>query len=444
MLELPDGLEERLGRAASILDDNDKFRIITHYDGDGISAAAVLARALMKGQKGFHTRFVNSFPDEIPEGLPLIFTDIGNSRLEKISQVDEDTIVLDHHDIKQEESKGIDDENKIAINPHEFGIDGAREVSGGTLALLSATWLDEINWAEAIYGLAGATADKQALDGFSGLNQELAEIGVEKEHLNKRNDLFIDGANIKDTLMKACDPYFPGISGRKKEIEDLFDDIGIDPESDLRSIGKEKKRKLTSLLVLSLLKKDRPVGVIGSIKGVRYESRHNQFDTDILYKLLNSCARNDRAGLGLLLCLGDESALKEAKEIRNTYREEMITKLKNLEKNIEELDHIQYFYEEKKTRKGELAGLGMLYILDTDKPVLGLAEDGDEIDISARATRKMVKNGLDLGELCYRLSSEFGGSGGGHDIAAGATLKKEHIDDFLNLMDEKVGAVLKG
>ncbi len=443
MLELPEDLEDRLDRAASILADNDKFRIITHYDADGICAGAVLARSLMKDQKGFHTSFVESFPEEIPEGLPLIFTDIGNSHLEKISQIEEDTIVLDHHDIKEGEQKGIDDENKIVINPHEFGIDGAQEISGGTLALLSAVWFDEVNWTEALYGLAGAAADKQAIDGFSGLNLKLAETAVKEEHLKKRKELFIDGADIEDALMKACDPYFPGISGRKKEIKKVIEDLGIDPESDLRSIDDEKKRKLTSLLVLSLLKRNRPSEVIGSIKGLHYESRYHHLNADMLYKILNSCARNDRAGLGLLLCLGDENALKEGKEIRDGYREEMIRKLKKLKENTEELDHIQYFYEEEKTRKGELAGLGMMYILDTDKPVLGLAEDDGDIDISARATRKMVENGLDLGELCYRLSKNFDGSGGGHDIAAGASLKKDHIDDFLEAMNEEVRSVLE-
>ncbi len=441
-MELPEELQERLDRAASILDDNEKFRIVTHYDADGISASAVLARSLMKDHKGFHTSFVDSFPDDIPEGLPLIFTDIGNSHLDKISQIEEDVVVLDHHDIKHSESKEFDQENKVVVNPHEFGIDGAQEVSGGTLALLSAVWFDEVNWTETIYGLSGAAADKQAVDGFSGLNLRLAKTAVERETIKKRSELFIDGENIEDALMKACDPYFPGISGRKKEIKSMIDDIGIDPEADLSNIDKEKKRRLTSLLVLSLLKKDRPTDVIGSIKGIRYEAKHNNLDTDVLYKLLNSCARNDRPGLGLLLCLGDEDALKKAEEIRDGYRTEMIKKLKKLEKNIEELDHIQYFYEEERTRKGELAGLGMLYILDTDKPVLGLAENDDEIDISARATRVMVEKGLDLGELCYKVSEEFDGVGGGHDIAAGATLKKEKIDEFLERLDEEIGEVL--
>ncbi|MBS3817497.1 MAG: DHH family phosphoesterase [Candidatus Thermoplasmatota archaeon] len=442
MFEFPEGLEEKLNRASTILESNDKFRIITHYDADGISASAVLTRSLMKVQAGFHTSFVESFPENIPEGLPLLFTDIGNSHLDQISRVEEDVIVLDHHDIKSDKKREIEDEKKIVINPHEYGIDGAQEVSGGTLALLLAVWFDNVNWEEAVYGLAGAAADKQAVDGFTGLNKKLAEKAAEEGYLEERTDLFIDGKGIKEALMKACDPYFPGISGERKEIKSILKDLDIDPESNLKSIGQEKKRELASLLVLSLLKKRRPAELVESIRGVHYRSRYHSLDTDRLYKILNSCARNNRPGLGLSLCLGDENALEEAKEIRDGYRTEMVEKLDDLEEKMETYDHIQYFYEEEKTRKGELAGLGMLYLLPLDKPVFGLVKVDDEIDISARATREMVNKGLDLGELCSKISERVGGTGGGHDIAAGARIKKDKIDRFLESMNKEVAAVL--
>ncbi len=442
LLDIPDGLENKLDKAVSIIEDNEKFRIITHYDADGISASVVLARSLMKDQNGFHTTFVNSFPEDVPEGHTLIFTDIGNSHLDRISDLEEDAIVLDHHAIKETDKVVPEEKNKVFINPHDHGIDGAQEVSGGTLSLLLGVRHDEINWEESIYALAGAAADKQAVNGFSGLNRKIAEKAVEKDHVQKRESLLIDGENVYDSLMKACDPYFPGISG-EKESKKILEDLHIDPESNLRSIGTEKMRKLTSLLALSLLKRDIPADVIESIWGTRYESSHYRLEVDILYKLLNSCARNDKAGLGFSLCLGDQKALAEAKDIREDYREKMIKKLKRLKEKTEKMDNIQYFYEEKKSRKGELAGLGMLYLLDQTKPVLGMVEDEEKVDISARANRSMIEKGLDLGKICDRLAGNYGGNGGGHDIAAGATVGKEKIDDFLERFDREVGEILK-
>jgi len=442
LFDIPEELEKKLERAISILENHDKFRLITHYDADGISASAVLARTVMKCQKGFHTTFIDSFPEKIPSGYPIIFTDIGNSYLNRISEIDEDVIVLDHHDVKNNNPSIIDGENKVFINPHDHGIDGSQEVSGGTLALLLAVMEDNTNWEESIYGLAGAAADKQAIGGFTGLNLELLKESIEQGHLEQRTGLFIDGENIHDALMKACDPYFPGISGEKKKIENILADLEIDPDARLDSINVEKKRKLNSLLVLSLLRKDIPADVIESIYGTHNVSTHDGIEVDMLYKILNSCARNNRPGLGLSLCLGDDKAFEDAKGIRNKHRKEIIDKLKRLEEKVNKKEHIQYFFEEKKTMKGELAGLGMLYILEQNMPVLGIARLDESADISARSNKKMVEQGLDMGELCDRLAGKFGGSGGGHDIAAGATIENDNIDSFLEAMDEEVGRVL--
>lgn len=443
MLDIPEDFEKKLRDAISILQGHDKFRIITHYDADGITSSAVLARCLMKYQKGFHATFVNSFPDDIPQGYPIIFTDIGNGHLSRINQLDEPAIVLDHHDIKDAEAEVAEDEDHVFVNPYDYGIDGSQEISGGTLTLLLTVLYDSTNWEESIYGLAGASADKQAIGGFRGMNLKLVEEALEKDHLEKSEDLFIDGRTVYSALMKACDPYFPGISGEEEEIKKILNDIEIDLEAKLESISPDKKRKLNSILVLSLLEKDIPAHVIESMYGTHYISPKSGIDADVLYKLLNSCARNGRSGLGLSLCLGDNSAFQEAKRIRDSYRKQMIQKLKKLDEKIETKENIQYFYEEKRTRKGELAGLGMLYLLEQDRPVLGLSELEENVDISARATKQMVDAGLDLGKLCSLLAEKLGGEGGGHNIAAGATVEKNKIDDFLDMMDEEVGKELK-
>lgn len=443
MFDIPEDLEKKLERATSILKRHDKFRLITHYDADGISASAVISKTVMKYHKGFHTVFMDSFPEKIPSGYPIIFTDIGNSYLDRISELEEDVIVLDHHEVRNHDSSIPEVENKVFINPHDHGIDGAQEVSGGTLALLSAVSYDSANLEEAVFGLAGAAADKQAIGGFTGLNLEILKKSVDKGYLEKETRLFIDGENVQDALMKACDPYFPGISGEKKRIRNILQDLEIDPDARLGSINAEKKRKLNSLLVLSLLKKDIPADVIESIYGTHYVSSQDDLEVDILYKILNSCARNGQPGLGLSFCLGDEKAFEESKGIRNRHRKEMINKLKNLEEKVERKKNIQYFYEEKKTMKGELAGLGMLYLLKQDMPVLGITELDDDVDISARANKRLVEQGLDMGEICERLAGRFGGNGGGHDIAAGATIERQNIERFLKRMDDEVGKALE-
>ncbi len=440
MLTLPDEMEEKLNQASSLLKDYDKFRIVTHYDADGITSAAVLVRTLMKEQKGFHTTFVSSFPDEIPKGLPLICTDIGNSHLKKIKENTDHAVVLDHHKVEDD----VDgDKDHIFVNPHSYGIDGAREVSGATLTFLLSVYHNKSNWGNVFYGLTGAAADKQNIGGFIGINKQIVDSALEKGVLKEKKGLYIDGEGLQDALMKAGDPYFPGISGRERKIKDIIDKLDLDPEATVLDLPSDKDRKLTSILLLSLLKNDIPSHVIESIKGPHYLSDNLEFDIELLYKLINSCARTNKAGLGLSICLGDRASIEKAKDIRKEYREKMIERLNQLEDDgIKKKEHIQYFFEEKKERKGELAGLGMLYLFDQKLPTFGMTEVDGNIDLSARGTKTMVSNGLDLGQLCRKIAEKNGGSGGGHDIAAGATFPKEKLNQFLDNMDKEVGKIL--
>lgn len=441
MFDLPKGLEDKFERAAELLNSHDKFRIVTHYDADGISAAAVLSRALIKAQKGFHVSFVHSFPDEIQEGLPLIFSDIGNARLGQIAKVDGPVIVIDHHKVA-EEIKSEKDEH-VFINPHDYGIDGAQEVSGGTMAFILALKYDEKNWAKVMFGMTGAAADKQNIGGFEGLNKEILDEAVGRGSLEKKHGLYIDGDGVKDALMKACDPYFPGVSGRERKIDEIIETLNIDHEVPVDELSRKNERVLNSLLALSLLEKDIPSHVIGNVYGSQYKSSDFDIDLDLLYKLLNSCSRSGNPGIGLSLCLGEEKALKKAKEIRTTYRKDMVQRMHELEdEGIEKKEHVQYFFEDKKERKGELAGLGMLYLFDQSKATFGVCRIKKEnrADISARATKKLVENGVDLGRFCKEISEKLGGSGGGHDIAAGATVSNDRFEDFIKMIDEMIGS----
>ncbi len=440
MLEIPTGFGDKFRKAADLLDQHDKFRIITHYDADGISAAAVISRALMKAGKGFHSTFAESAPENIPEGLPLIFTDLGASAVKKLSEVNETVIMLDHHRVDEAMPEC---EDKVFINPHEFGIDGAREVSGGTLAFLLAVFYDETNWIKAIYGLAGAAADKQNVGGFTGVNKQILDEALERGVIKAREGAYMDGDGIRDALIRSCDPYFPGMSGDENRVDEALKRFKIDPATPVDEMSKDTGRKIMSLLTLSLLKKNIPAYMVESIKGYRYISDRLNMSVDELYKLMNSCARVSQPGLALSFCLGDKGALSGARELRAEYRTSMVKRLRELEKEGPELmKNIQFFYDNKKTRKGELAGLGMMYLFDQRRPAFGIFATDGKYDISARGTKGMVGRGLDLGALCRKVSAELGGSGGGHNIAAGATVDKGCIDDFLRRMDEEVGKIL--
>ena len=88
---------------------------------------------------------------------------------------------------------------------------------------------------------------------------------------------------------------------------------------------------------------------------------------------------------------------------------------------------------------GTIASIGLsVELIDSSKPVLGLSRLHNDIKISGRTTREMVEKGVDLGKALCDSSNNFGGTGGGHDIAAGAMIPYESKDNFLHLFDEMI------
>jgi RecJ-like exonuclease len=77
--------------------------------------------------------------------------------------------------------------------------------------------------------------------------------------------------------------------------------------------------------------------------------------------------------------------------------------------------------------------------VDKGLPLLGFAltENGD-VKVSARASQSLVDRGLDLAAALTQAAKEVNGIGGGHNIAAGATIPKGKEEIFLQLVEQKI------
>ena len=65
------------------------------------------------------------------------------------------------------------------------------------------------------------------------------------------------------------------------------------------------------------------------------------------------------------------------------------------------------------------------------------------IKISGRGTSRLIDRGLDLASVLSEAASSLDGRGGGHNIAAGATIPLEKDEEFLEKVDELVGKQIK-
>ena len=145
--------------------------------------------------------------------------------------------------------------------------------------------------------------------------------------------------------------------------------------------------------------------------------------------------------------MGDrDKAFDEAHVLLAQHRQNLVNGLKTVrEKGITPLNSIQYFDAGDAildTIIGIVAGMSF-QMADRSRPILAFArnEKGD-IKVSARGTQDLVRSGLDLADAMSSSAREVGGVGGGHNVAAGATIPAHTSQEFLEKMDAIVGEQL--
>jgi len=166
--------------------------------------------------------------------------------------------------------------------------------------------------------------------------------------------------------------------------------------------------------------------------------------------LLNATARYDYAEVGLAVCMGDRGeAFNYARDLLEAHRHNLVNGLSLVaDKGVCRLNNLQYFNahgEIRETIVGIIAGMSSsLDCVSRDLPIIGLAKSDGGIKVSARGNHDLVLRGLNLAVALGEAAAAVGGVGGGHDIAAGATIPEGKEDEFLALLDKKIGEQLKG
>jgi len=88
-----------------------RFRVISHYDADGISAAGIMCKALYREGFEFHVSLMrNPFTKGLErikneENEIIIFTDMGSGQIDTIEQLKCKVIIIDHHQFQKSKTK---------------------------------------------------------------------------------------------------------------------------------------------------------------------------------------------------------------------------------------------------------------------------------------------------------------------------------------------------
>ena len=466
-------LREPAAACAGRLRDADSVLLASHIDADGLTSAAVAATALRRAEIPFETVFAKQLDAAEIDRIAatghdtVLFTDFGSGQLDLIApHVDAGAftpVVVDHH---QPADLPDADAPEFHLNPLLFGIDGASELSGAGASYVLARALEppgDDNRDLAGLAVVGATGDMQATDGgLSGANRRIVEEGVAAGVLEEATDLLVYGRQTRPLpklLEYANDVRIPGITNDQAGAVEFLSGLDVEMNTDGEwrrwvDLTMPEHRAVVSGLVKRAIASGVPADRIDDLVGTTYTLTHEEPGTELrdvseFSTLLNATARYERADVGLAVCLGDrDEALARARTLLRNHR-------RNLSEGIEWVTsegatvetNVQWFDAGTRIREtivGIVAGMAVgTAEIRGDVPILAFAEKSDEeVKVSARGTHTLVRNGLDLSAVMREASRAVGGDGGGHDVAAGATIPAGTRAEFVSEADRIVGEQL--
>ncbi len=445
--------------------------VISHMDADGISGAGIIGVALSRLQIPFRIRVERWFDTKVVESIAVerkaltVLTDMGSGYLDIINEKvkGKPLIILDHH-----QPIGESEDNFIHVNPHVFGFDGARDISGAGIAYLIAKAISEENRDLAFLGVVGALGDMQDKNkerSLGGINQLIVEDAINSGKLETMTDLIFFGREtrpIHKALAYTTNPVIPGISGEEDKSLAFLIGLGIKPKINdkwraLRDLSQDEKRQLFSALsdyiISKGLKSDAALNLIGTVYILTQEEPWTPLrDAREFALLLNATGRTSKAGLGVAICMGDrEKCLAEANAALEEYRQAITETLRwiDLHPNIiEEMGSIYVLHGGEAIDEKMISAVSTILttsIPNMEKPVIAYALIPDEkiLKVSARVADSLTAKGFNIGEIMRLASEKFNGTGGGHDIAAGAQVPIKSKEAFLKYVDELVRDSLK-
>ena len=446
--------------------------VFSHLDADGVAAAGVIGKALFRLGARYRIRVMQWVDDkivaEVSGGKPdlVILCDFGSGYLDLLTEKISNSkiVILDHHQI----TGGSVNPNIMQLNPHNFGIDGATEVSGSGVTYFAAKALNPENVDLAPIALVGALGDMQdkyEQRSLKGLNELIVNDAVDAGLLRVEKDLTFFGREtraIYRTLATTTSPFIPGLSGEEDKALAFVVNLNIplkqgDKFRALVDLNDDERRRLCSALADHLLSKGLHVEVdnlIGYIYVLTKEASNTALrDGREFSVLLNSTGRMDRPSLGIAICMGDrKAALEESSKILEDYRKNINKYLGWVSEKpdrMREFENTYVIYGENFINEkiiGTVSSIIVSTLSNNEKPLLAFAniEEENAAKFSARTTEAALRRGVNLGVVMRLASEANGGNGGGHNIAAGAQVPLDKIEAFVKTADELIGRQLKG
>ena len=439
--------------------------VITHLDCDGITSGSIVTKSLIRSGARCTVRTVNEFSKNLVDKLKKdfrdlhIITDLGGGFAKDLDEgLDDNWIVVDHHQIPEEEF-----DNQRVINAWKYGIDGGLEVSAGGMSYLVSQSLHKENTDLAWIAVVAALGDRQdhgEKKSFTGINLEIASTAKKNGQVEIDLDVLLVGRETRplpDALAFTSHPFIEGLTWNRDACLSLLISAGIRLKDGSRwrvpaELTEDEKRNILQAISKFSSGKN-ATDIMDELVGYTYtlsgeDKRSFLRDAREFSTMLNSCGRIRRAGVGISICMGDRTKmLEEGESILLEYRTLLRTYMNTLaSERWRVVDNGQYVVINAEGLVPEnMTGAVSSLLGGSQKnsgKIIILRTNGDEgtIKFSSRKSTG-CKSEVNLGLLMRSCASKVAGVGGGHHAAAGARITKDKLDEFLDCLEENVARV---
>ena len=434
--------------------------VVGNLDTDGITGTSILVQTLLHEGIPFGVHIIKQLSDPFLNELretayPVIFfADLGSGYLTGIERAlqGKHVFIFDHHHPERWETP----EWIVHVNPHLDGIDGTKDVSAAGVCYFFARTLrpEHVNLAH--LALIGAVGDIQEHFGFSGLNKEILRDALHSGVLELREGLRMFGLYTKPlckVFEYSTSPYLPGVTGNRDGAIRFLEESGIAPSGKGGTLRFTDLKPDTAQRLMTLLKEKTADPSIGPVYLLPHEGDNTPFrDVKEFSTVLNSCGRMGKTGLGVGVCLNDGPSRKEALELLQDYRREIIRGLEWFYAHR----GTPYVIEQKgftlinaegvvrDTLIGTIASLlSKSHLYPDNTIIMSMAHTlGGETKVSTRLCGFQPSSQIDLRLVIKELVEKSGGYGGGHRLAAGATIPQDKEQLFLTSALEVLSRVI--
>ncbi len=422
------------------------IRIISHYDTDGITSAAILAKTFKRLDKKFTIQIVKGLEENtITEELKrqpkevIIFSDLASGSLNYFQNLTEPIFILDHHEI--DKSK-LNDKIKI-VNHHLLDSPKNNETTGAGICYLFSKAISQKNQDLSSLAIIGMIGDRHETN-ISKINQQIVKDTHDLE-IKKGLVLYPATRPLRRALEWSTSPYIPGVTGNGLGAMEILRETGIQYDKSLLDLSEDEMSKLVTAVMIRRAKHNKVEDILGNLYILKFFNTKE--DVREISTLINACSRLGYSDVAISYCLENEKAKKQALNIYTKYKQELVSGLKIAEKMGKIKGRGFVILNAKNQIKDTI--IGTLCSMLSSSPtytegtiLIGMAYNEDKIKISARI---VGHEGRNLREVLEKTVITFKGKNpetiteiGGHHFAAGCLIEKEKETSFIEILKREL------